>query len=685
MKTSNVGQGRAHHEAIIRGWVASNRAGSPGITIGDGSTTGFDINNLTVGGGGGTLTVYDDGSALLYIPGGGGTGTPAWFNVVEDYGATGDGTTDDTAAITAAIAALIAAGGGVLYFPLGIYKITSSLPAITVPCLVLGDGRASTDGTSDSISQIRFDTTTGTVFTVQSDNVSFSRLALYNGTGGTLTAGAGISVTSGGSWAIYEALSVYGFYVGIDIQEGGSWSMNDCHVHHFKKYGVKIRYISSPQGGDWSMVGCYIVDGAHNADSGIRYESSAGGKIVNCKINSNSSGINHGIDVVPVTTITDLQIINTSIEGVRGDGIHVASGAGAGFHHMLIVANQIMQDATYNTTGNGISIAANTAGDITGTLIVANTIQAEDASATGYAVKLVKTDRTLVSAILAGVPSGGYAGLLSQSGDTNLVDFTGGIGGAVYISGTPSSTGQVPTSTSTGTGAVATWQTPGASGAPTTADYLVGTAQAGLSAEIVVGTSPGGELGGTWASPTVDATHSGSAHDSAIGVKWTTGTSMPGSPATNQRITRTDLGMDFYYDGTRWLSVQKFRETFGVGNILPPATIATAIGRMTPWATAFDLWLEQWSISTYAVATNNGSHFWTLSLNKFDAADAGTVIDSVATSGDTQNNWTQRRRSIGASYVASSFRGLSVTTGITGSPGSLYFTNMALEYRLIGT
>ena len=52
----------------------------------------------------------------------------------------------------------------------------------------------------------------------------------------------------------------------------------------------------------------------------------------------------------------------------------------------------------------------------------------------------------------------------------------------------------------------------GGSGAPTTADYLVGTANGGLSAEIVVGTSPGGELGGTWASPTVDATHSGSTH-----------------------------------------------------------------------------------------------------------------------------------------------------------------------------
>lgn len=45
----------------------------------------------------------------------------------------------------------------------------------------------------------------------------------------------------------------------------------------------------------------------------------------------------------------------------------------------------------------------------------------------------------------------------------------------------------------------------GGGGAPTDADYLVGTANASLSAEIAVGTSPGGELGGTWASPTVDS------------------------------------------------------------------------------------------------------------------------------------------------------------------------------------
>jgi hypothetical protein len=52
---------------------------------------------------------------------------------------------------------------------------------------------------------------------------------------------------------------------------------------------------------------------------------------------------------------------------------------------------------------------------------------------------------------------------------------------------------------------VLTWEA-SAGGAPSTADYLVGTANGSLSAEIVVGTTPGGELGGTWGSPTLDDT-----------------------------------------------------------------------------------------------------------------------------------------------------------------------------------
>jgi hypothetical protein len=54
-----------------------------------------------------------------------GTGLP-WF-VVTDYGATGDGTTDDTSAIQSTIDAAEAAGGGVVYFPAGVYVVGGAL------------------------------------------------------------------------------------------------------------------------------------------------------------------------------------------------------------------------------------------------------------------------------------------------------------------------------------------------------------------------------------------------------------------------------------------------------------------------------------------------------------------------------------------------------------------------------
>ncbi|MDH6130751.1 hypothetical protein P3T37_000118 [Kitasatospora sp. MAA4] len=62
-----------------------------------------------------------------------GTSGPDWLNV-KDYGAVGDGSTDDTAAVQSAISAASAAGGGTVYFPVGNYLVTPSggSPALAV-------------------------------------------------------------------------------------------------------------------------------------------------------------------------------------------------------------------------------------------------------------------------------------------------------------------------------------------------------------------------------------------------------------------------------------------------------------------------------------------------------------------------------------------------------------------------
>ncbi len=99
--TKNVGTGA--------GTVAAGDHGHSGYAA---SGANADITSLSA------AAVYDKGGAV---------------HNVKAYGAVGDGSTDDTTAINNAIAAL-GANGGVVYFPPGTYKITSTI--------YLGDGSA---------------------------------------------------------------------------------------------------------------------------------------------------------------------------------------------------------------------------------------------------------------------------------------------------------------------------------------------------------------------------------------------------------------------------------------------------------------------------------------------------------------------------------------------------------------
>lgn len=88
------------------------------------------------------------GSALIgYSPGGTGSVTTTvqaklrQTVSVKDYGAVGDGTTDDTTAIQNTISAVGAAGGGTVFFPTGTYKISSKLTINTNAVFLTGEGR----------------------------------------------------------------------------------------------------------------------------------------------------------------------------------------------------------------------------------------------------------------------------------------------------------------------------------------------------------------------------------------------------------------------------------------------------------------------------------------------------------------------------------------------------------------
>lgn len=94
--------------------------------------------------------------------------TDAGIASVKDYGAVGDGTTDDTAAIQAAINAVQAAGGGPLNLPEGTYRISSTLTVTASNILLQGAGgdmshNVGTQGASASTKLVWVGSAGGTV------------------------------------------------------------------------------------------------------------------------------------------------------------------------------------------------------------------------------------------------------------------------------------------------------------------------------------------------------------------------------------------------------------------------------------------------------------------------------------------------------------------------------------------
>jgi hypothetical protein len=162
---------------------------------------------------------------------------------------------------------------------------------------------------------------------------------------------------------------------------------------------------------------------------------------------------------------------------------------------------------------------------------------------------------------------------------------------------------------------------------------------------------------------------------------WSSGTSMPGSPATNQRITRTDLGLDFFYNGTRWLSTELFSESFSSPalSVFPTTTSGTLL--FLPTSGIFDYWVERFVIVTQTAATNDGSNYWTVQVTRYPSAT--NVGGNALTNADTVNVPTRHVVTVGA-LTGTSDPMLLQAMVKNGSPGSLYCLS-TMQYRVVGT
>ena len=155
---------------------------------------------------------------------------------VKDFGAVGDGTTDDTVAIQAAINYTGSKLGGTILLPAGSYKITSTLSCLYPNILFVGDGsdephNIGTQGAAAATKLVWAGASGGTMLNIASvDGVNNIK---YSG-GGVRSIYFDSGCTSNGTGASY----------GIDLVSFNEGVFENVMFREFQDYGIRVGCIT---------------------------------------------------------------------------------------------------------------------------------------------------------------------------------------------------------------------------------------------------------------------------------------------------------------------------------------------------------------------------------------------------------------------------------------------------------
>lgn len=157
----------------------------------------------------------------------------------------------------------------------------------------------------------------------------------------------------------------------------------------------------------------------------------------------------------------------------------------------------------------------------------------------------------------------------------------------------------------------------------------------------------------------------------------TSGTAFPGSPANNDRFYRTDRDLEYFYDGTQWLTTQLL--TVPITNSTALSATNADFAHVGLFQPTYSVYLVDLRGATYVATTNSGSAYWTVELKK--ASDNAVVGSfSTGTTPDTPSVLTDHVAAIGA---VSTEKGLYLSATKTSTPGNLSMY-LGVTYRLVG-
>lgn len=286
------------------------------------------------------------------------------FNV-KDYGAVGNGTTDDTTAVNAALTAAVGqstasniygdARSAVVFFPPGTYKLTSTI-TITEGVTLAGDNQRSTG-------LLLGNGTNADMFQVNTGVVGFEmRNLTLDGNKANNTSGKGIYLLPN---TVYDG---GGKYQNVTLR---NFAGHNFHMGLFRSNGRMFGVTSGGSGADGIRMEGYdwqisMGDCGSNAGSGLRLENGGNLTVVGAQYYGNLNGIyiGNGADrsiwtgIVCESNNADNVYINSGTQS-RTHSFHGSFGVPLGatnlFSHFKIDSARVVEIAghVYDATGAG--------------------------------------------------------------------------------------------------------------------------------------------------------------------------------------------------------------------------------------------------------------------------------------------------------------------------------------------
>jgi hypothetical protein len=164
------------------------------------------------------------------------------------------------------------------------------------------------------------------------------------------------------------------------------------------------------------------------------------------------------------------------------------------------------------------------------------------------------------------------------------------------------------------------------------------------------------------------------------------GSSNPGSPASGDLFYRTDLSMWIQYDGTRWLSCQRFHIAIPPSDSLMPTIATTAYKHRigNPFAADFDLYIEKVKTHAFQTAATTASNYFSIAVIKARPTASGgdATLATHSTQGLAQNDWINQSTDINA-LAGINTAGFALSLTETGAQS--IFVNAEVTFRLVIT